>query len=98
MLILLFCILDIYLIEKMINFSISNNKAKISPCSVFFCKPNFQFNSKSDIYGVKFKNFEKILMKKKEEDYFVFNVFQIEPKKIIFINQKKIICLLIFKA
>jgi leucyl aminopeptidase len=56
---------------------------------IFFCEKNFSFNSKKlSFIDIKIKEINSILLKNKDEDYFVFNYHSSRPKKIIFINQK----------
>jgi leucyl aminopeptidase len=56
---------------------------------IFFCEKNFLFNSqKLSFIDINNKEISSILLKNKDEDYFVFNYHSSRPKKIIFINQK----------
>ncbi|CAO6127270.1 PepB Leucyl aminopeptidase [Candidatus Pelagibacterales bacterium] len=56
---------------------------------IFFCEKNFSFNSKKLLFiDINIKEINSILLKNKDEDYFVFNYHSSKPKKIIFINQK----------
>ena len=56
---------------------------------IFFCEKNFSFNSKKlSFINISTKEISSILLKNKDEDYFVFNYHNIKPKKIIFVNQK----------
>ena len=56
---------------------------------IFFCEKNFSFNSKKlSFLDINNKEINSILLKNKDEDYFVFNYHSLRPKKIIFINQK----------
>ena len=56
---------------------------------IFFCEKNFSFNSKKlSFIDINNKEINSILLKNKEEDYFVFNYYSSRSKKIIFINQK----------
>ena len=56
---------------------------------IFFCEKNFSFNSKKlSFIDIEIKEINSILLKNKDEDYFVFNYHSLRPKKIIFINQK----------
>ena len=56
---------------------------------IFFCEKNFSFNSqKLSFIDINIKEINSILLKNKDEDYFVFNYHSSRPKKIIFINQK----------
>ncbi len=56
---------------------------------IFFCEKNFSFNSKKlSFINISTNEISSILLKNKDEDYFVFNYHNIKPKKIIFVNQK----------
>lgn len=56
---------------------------------IFFCEKNFSFNSKKlSFIDINYKEINSLLLKNKDEDYFVFNYYSSTPKKIIFINQK----------
>jgi leucyl aminopeptidase len=56
---------------------------------IFFCEKNFSFNSKKLLFiDINYKEINSLLLKNKDEDYFVFNFYSSKPKKIIFINQK----------
>ena len=56
---------------------------------IFFCEKNFSFNSKKlSFIDINYKEINSLLLKNKDEDYFVFNYHSSKPKKIIFINQK----------
>jgi leucyl aminopeptidase len=56
---------------------------------IFFCEKNFSFNSKKlSFIDIKIKEINSILLKNKDENYFVFNYHSSRPKKIIFINKK----------
>ncbi|CAO6127236.1 PepB Leucyl aminopeptidase [Candidatus Pelagibacterales bacterium] len=56
---------------------------------IFFCEKNFSFNSKKlSFIDINNKEINSILLKNKDEDYFIFNYHSSRPKKIIFINQK----------
>jgi leucyl aminopeptidase len=56
---------------------------------IFFCEKNFLFNpQKLSFIDINNKEISSILLKNKDEDYFVFNYHSSRPKKIIFINQK----------
>jgi leucyl aminopeptidase len=56
---------------------------------IFFCEKNFSFNSKKLLFiDINYKEINSLLLKNKDEDYFVFNFHSSKPKKIIFINQK----------
>ncbi|NCU74974.1 MAG: leucyl aminopeptidase, partial [Candidatus Fonsibacter ubiquis] len=51
---------------------------------------NFSFNpEKLAFTNINFKEINSILLKNKNEDYFVFNYHSTRPKKIIFINQNE---------
>ena len=57
---------------------------------IFFCEKNFSFNSKKlSFIDINYKEINSLLLKNKDEDYFVFNYYSSKPKKIIFVNQKK---------
>ena len=63
-----------------------NNKADFY---IFFCEKNFLFNSKKlSFININNEEISSILLKNKDEDYFVFSYHSSRPKKIIFINQK----------
>jgi len=65
--------------------NINNN----SDLFIFFCEKNFSFNSKKlSFIDIDYKAINSLLLKNKDEDYFVFNYHSTKPKKIIFINQK----------
>jgi leucyl aminopeptidase len=56
---------------------------------IFFCEKNFSFNSKKlSFIDINYKEINSLLLKNKDEDYFVFNYHSSKQKKIIFINQK----------
>jgi leucyl aminopeptidase len=56
---------------------------------IFFCEKNFLFNPKKlSFININNKEISSILLKNKNEDYFVFNYHSSRLKKIIFINQK----------
>ena len=73
----------------MLDLKIIPNINNNSDLYIFFCEKNFSFNSKklSFIY-IDYKEINSLLVKNKDEDYFVFNYHSTKPKKIIFINQK----------
>ena len=73
----------------MLNLKITPNVNNNSDFYIFFCEKNFSFNSKKlSFLNINYKEINSILLKNKEEDYFVFNYHSLRPKKIIFINQK----------
>ena len=73
----------------MLNLKITPNVNNNSDFYIFFCEKNFSFNSKKlSFLDINNKEINSILLKNKDEDYFVFNYHSIRPKKIIFINQK----------
>ena len=62
-----------------------NNKSDLY---IFFCEKNFSFNSKKLTFiDIDYNEINSLLLKNKDEDYFVFNYHSTKPKKIIFINQ-----------
>jgi leucyl aminopeptidase len=73
----------------MLNLKITPNVNNNSDFYIFFCENNFLFNSKKlSFLNINNKEINSILLKNKDEDYFVFNYHSSRPKKIIFINQK----------
>jgi leucyl aminopeptidase len=73
----------------MLNLKITPNVNNNSDFYIFFCEKNFSFNSKKlSFLDINNKEINSILLKNKDEDYFVFNYHSSRPKKIIFINQK----------
>ena len=73
----------------MLNLKIIPNVNISSDFYIFFCEKNFLFNSKKlSFIDINNKEINSILLKNKDEDYFVFNYYSSKLKKIIFINQK----------
>ena len=73
----------------MLNLKITPNVNNNSDFYIFFCEKNFLFNSKKlSFLNINNKEINSILLKNKDEDYYVFNYHSSRPKKIIFINQK----------
>ena len=73
----------------MLILKITPNVNNNSDFYIFFCEKNFLFNSKKlSFLNISNKEINSILLKNKDEDYFVFNYHSSKPKKIIFINQK----------
>jgi leucyl aminopeptidase len=73
----------------MLNLKITPNVNNNSDFYIFFCEKNFSFNSKKlSFLNINNKEINSILLKNKDEDYFVFNYHSLRPRKIIFINQK----------
>jgi leucyl aminopeptidase len=73
----------------MLDLKIIPNVNNNSDFYIFFCEKNFLFNSKKlSFINLNNKEISSILLKNKDEDYFVFNYHSTRPKKIIFINQK----------
>jgi len=73
----------------MLNLKIIPNVNISSDFYIFFCEKNFSFNSKKlSFIDINNKEINSILLKNKDEDYFVFNFHSTRPKKIIFINHK----------
>jgi leucyl aminopeptidase len=73
----------------MLNLKIIPNVNNNSDFYIFFCEKNFLFNLKKlSFIDINIKEINSILLKNKDEDYFVFNYHSSRPKKIIFINQK----------
>jgi leucyl aminopeptidase len=73
----------------MLDLKIIPNINNNSDFYIFFCEKNFSFNSKKlSFIDINNKEINSILLKNKDEDYFVFNYHSSRPKKIIFINQK----------
>jgi leucyl aminopeptidase len=73
----------------MLDLKIIPNINNNSDFYIFFCEKNFSFNSKKlSFIDINYKEINSLLLKNKDEDYFVFNYYSSKPKKIIFINQK----------
>lgn len=73
----------------MLDLKIIPNVNSNSDFYIFFCEKNFSFNSKKlSFIDINYKEIISLLLKNKDEDYFVFNYHSSKPKKIIFINQK----------
>ncbi len=73
----------------MLDLKIIPNINNNSDLYIFFCEKNFSFNSKKLTFiDIDYKEINSLLLKNKDEDYFVFNYHSLKPKKIIFINQK----------
>jgi leucyl aminopeptidase len=73
----------------MLDLKIIPNVNNNSDFYIFFCEKNFFFNSKKlSFIDINYKEINSLLLKNKDEDYFVFNYHSLKPKKIIFINQK----------
>jgi leucyl aminopeptidase len=73
----------------MLDLKIIPNINNNSDFYIFFCEKNFFFNSKKlSFIDINYKEINSLLLKNKDEDYFVFNYHSSKPKKIIFINQK----------
>jgi leucyl aminopeptidase len=73
----------------MLDLKIIPNVNNDSDFYIFFCEKNFSFNSKKlSFIDINYKEINSLLLKNKDEDYFVFNYHSSKPKKIIFINQK----------
>ena len=73
----------------MLDLKIIPNVNNNSDFYIFFCENNFSFNPKKlSFIHIDNKEINSILLKNKEEDYFVFNYHSSRPKKIIFINPK----------
>ena len=73
----------------MLDLKIIPNINNNSDLFIFFCEKNFSFNSKKlSFIDIDYKEINSLLLKNKDEDYFVFNYHSTKPKKIIFINQK----------
>ena len=73
----------------MLDLKIIPNINNNSDLYIFFCEKNFFFNSKKlSFIDIDYKEINSLLLKNKDEDYFVFNYHSSKPKKIIFINQK----------
>ena len=73
----------------MLDLKIIPNVNSNSDFYIFFCEKNFSFNSKKlSFIDINYKEINSLLLKNKDEDYFVFNYHSSKPKKIIFINQK----------
>jgi leucyl aminopeptidase len=72
----------------MLDLKIIPNVNSNSDFYIFFCEKNFSFNSKKlSFIDINYKEIISLLLKNKDEDYFVFNYHSSKPKKIIFINQ-----------
>jgi leucyl aminopeptidase len=73
----------------MLDLKIIPNVNNNSDFYIFFCEKNFYFNTKKlSFIDINYKEINSLLLKNKDEDYFVFNYHSSKPKKIIFINQK----------
>ena len=73
----------------MLDLKIIPNINNNSDLYIFFCEKNFSFNPKKlSFIDIDYKEINSLLLKNKDEDYFVFNYYSSKPKKIIFINQK----------
>ena len=73
----------------MLNLKITPNVNNNSDFYIFFCERNFSFNLKKlSFLNINNKEINSILLKNKDDDYYVFNYHSSRPKKIIFINQK----------
>ena len=73
----------------MLDLKIIPNINNNSDLYIFFCEKNFSFNSKKLTFiDIDYKEINSLLLKNKDEDYFVFNYHSTKPKKIIFINQR----------
>jgi len=73
----------------MLDLKIIPNINNNSDLYIFFCEKNFYFSSKKLTFiDIDYKEINSLLLKNKDEDYFVFNYHSTKPKKIIFINQK----------
>ena len=73
----------------MLDLKIIPNINNNSDLYIFFCEKNFSFNSKKlSFIDIDYEEINSLLLKNKDEDYFVFNYHSTKPKKIIFINQK----------
>ncbi len=73
----------------MLDLKIIPNINNNSDFYIFFCEKNFSFNSKKlSFVDINYKEINSLLLKNKDEDYFVFNYHSSKPKKIIFVNQK----------
>jgi leucyl aminopeptidase len=73
----------------MLDLKIIPNINNNSDLYIFFCEKNFSFNPKKlSFIDIDYKEIISLLLKNKDEDYFVFNYHSSKPKKIIFINQK----------
>ena len=73
----------------MLDLKIIPNVNNNSDFYIFFCGKNFSLNSKKlSFIDINNKEINSILLKNKDEDYFVFNFHSTRPKKIIFINHK----------
>ena len=72
----------------MLDLKIIPNTSNSSDFHIFFCEKNFSFNPKKLTFtNINYKEINSILLKNKNEDYFVFNYHSTRPKKIFFINQ-----------
>ena len=73
----------------MLDLKIIPNVNTNSDFYIFFCEKNFLFDSKKLTFiDINYKEINSILLKNRDEDYFVFNYHSSSSKKIIFINQK----------
>ena len=74
----------------MLDLKIIPNINNSSDFYIFFCEKNFLFNpEKLTFTNINYKEINSILLKNKNEDYFIFNYHSTRPKKIIFINQNE---------
>ena len=72
----------------MLDLKIIPNINNNSDFFIFFCEKNFSFNpEKLTFTNINYKEINTILLKNKNEYYFVFNYHITGPKKIIFINK-----------
>ncbi len=82
----------------MLDLKIIPNINNNSDLYIFFCEKNFSFNSKKlSFIDIDYKEINSLLLKNKDEDYFVFNYHSTKPKKIIFIDIPKILCVIFIK-
>ena len=74
----------------MLNLKIIPNTNNNCDFYIFFCEKNFSFNSKKlSFIDINNKEINSILLKNKDQDYFVFNYHSSRPKKIIKDNFEK---------
>ena len=67
----------------MLDLKIIPNVNSNSDLYIFFCEKNFSFNSKKlSFIDIDYKEINSLLLKNKDEDYFVFNYHSLKPKKI----------------
>ena len=75
----------------MLDLKIIPNVNNNSDFYIFFCEKNFSFSSKKlSFIDINYKEINSLLLKNKDEDYFVFNYHSSKPKKL-FLLIKKII-------